>query len=464
MARGRAHHPSADADGAVLLGVFATDLGWTAHHFTHPAAPLDIAAFFAVPGSIHIALDLAGLAIAGGLFVVPSFAAVQAWAGADRRARVIAAVNVLNAAFMVVGAIIFAGLQKGAGLSNPMSFVVIGVANFLVAIAIGRTMPTSGSTISFDCFPRLFRLEAQGLDNIDKAGDNAIIALNHTSFLDAPLAVSVLPNRPVFAIDVGMSRNWWIQPFLKFIRTMALDPLRPFSVRDIINAVREGNRLVIFPEGRITVTGSLMKIYDGVGMIADKAGAMVVPGRIEGPEVTPFSRLKSTQVRRRFFPKFKLTLLDPVKFQLDPELKGRKRRQAAGSALYTIMSDMIFRTTSTDRTLIEALIKAAEKNGPSWLAVEDPVSGKLTYKRLLMAIAILGRKLMPLAPEGKPLGVMLPTSNGAVVTLFAVISAGRVPAMINFTAGAANILAACRAASLDTILTLARLRRKGTSR
>ena len=48
---------------------------------------------------------------------------------------------------------------------------------------------------------------------------------------------------------------------------------------------------------------------------------------------------------------------------------------------------------------------------------------------------------------------MLPTSNGAVVTLFAVMSAGRVPAMINFTAGAANILAACRAAEIDTILT-----------
>jgi acyl-[acyl-carrier-protein]-phospholipid O-acyltransferase/long-chain-fatty-acid--[acyl-carrier-protein] ligase len=77
----------------------------------------------------------------------------------------------------------------------------------------------------------------------------------------------------------------------------------------------------------------------------------------------------------------------------------------------------------------------------------------MTYKRLLQATAVLGRKLMPLALEGRSLGVMLPTSNGAVVTLLAVMSAGRVPAMINFTAGAANILAACRAADLDTILT-----------
>jgi acyl-[acyl-carrier-protein]-phospholipid O-acyltransferase / long-chain-fatty-acid--[acyl-carrier-protein] ligase len=99
------------------------------------------------------------------------------------------------------------------------------------------------------------------------------------------------------------------------------------------------------------------------------------------------------------------------------------------------------------------LIEAAHHNGPGWLAVEDPVSGQLSYKRLLAATTILGRKLMPLAAQGRTLGVMLPTSNGAVVTLFAVMSAGRVPAMINFTAGAANVLAACRAADLDTVLT-----------
>ena len=135
-------------------------------------------------------------------------------------------------------------------------------------------------------FRAFFRLEVKGLDNVAKAGPNAIIALNHVSFLDPPLAVSILPKRPVFAIDVAMSKHWWIQPFLKFVRTMALDPLKPFSLRTLINAVRDGNTLVIFPEGRITVTGSLMKIYDGAAMIADKADAMVVPVRIEGPEAS----------------------------------------------------------------------------------------------------------------------------------------------------------------------------------
>ena len=88
-------------------------------------------------------------------------------------------------------------------------------------------------------------------------------------------------------------RRWWIQPFLPFVRTMALDPLKPMALRTIINAVRDGNMLVIFPEGRITVTGSLMKIYDGAAMIADKSDAMVVPVRIDGPERTIFSRLRA---------------------------------------------------------------------------------------------------------------------------------------------------------------------------
>jgi acyl-[acyl-carrier-protein]-phospholipid O-acyltransferase/long-chain-fatty-acid--[acyl-carrier-protein] ligase len=439
--------------GAVVIAVFSLDLAWTSSAIVPGAAPLGVAAYFAARGSIHILVDLAGLAIGGGLFVVPTFAAVQSWAHPDRRARVVAGVNVLNAAFMVVGALLQSLLQD-LGMTVSILLALIGIANLVVAVAIGRTMPANWMTDFLSIVFRAFHhLEVKGLDNIGKAGNNAIIALNHVSFLDPPLAMSLLPKRPVFAIDVAMSRHWWIQPFLHLVRSMALDPLKPFSLRAIINAVRDGNMLVIFPEGRITVTGSLMKIYDGAGMIADKSDAMVVPVHIAGPEVTIFSRLKNSQVRRRLFPKITVNILEPVKLKLDEHLKGRRRRQAAGAKLYDIMSDLVFRSTPTDCTVVEALIEAAKVHGKSWLAIEDPISGRLTYRRLLQAVRILGAKLMPLALEGRPLGVMLPTSNGGVVTVLAVMSAGRVPAMINFSAGAASILAACRAAEVDTVLT-----------
>ena len=87
--------------GAVLLGLFALDLGWsTIGVAARPTPCRSSRQFLRSARTMRVAIDLAGLAIAGGLFIVPAFAAVQAWAGADRRARVIAAVNVLNAAFM----------------------------------------------------------------------------------------------------------------------------------------------------------------------------------------------------------------------------------------------------------------------------------------------------------------------------------------------------------------------------
>src|SRR6185437_12840839 len=169
-------------------------------------------------------------------------------------------------------------------------------------------------------------------------------------------------------------------------------PTKPMATRALINAVKGGEPLIIFPEGRITVTGSLMKVYDGAGLIADKSDAFVVPVRIDGLEYTPFTRLTKAQVRRRWFPKVTVTVLEPVKLAVDPELKGKRRRQAAGAALYEIMSNLVYRTTSIERTVIEALIEAAEIHGLGRVAVEDPVTGTLSYRKLLMGARILGRK------------------------------------------------------------------------
>src|SRR5215208_918949 len=412
--------------GAVLLGLFSIDLGWSLWGVAPPPTPQGIGDIFTSGRGIHMALDLAGLAIAGGLFIVPTFSAVQAWAGVDRRARVVAGVNVLNAAVMTASALIVALLQT-FGMTTAELFVLLGGGSLIVAGLIGRTMPASALSDALSIIYRaLFRIEVKGLDNLHKAGPNVIIALNHVSFLDAGLAMSLRSRKPVFAIDIGITRHWWVKPFLKLTHALPLDPMKPMATRTLINAVKGGEALIIFPEGRLTVTGSLMKVYDGAAMVADKSDAEIVPVRIEGLEQTPFSRLSKRQVRRRGFPKVKVTVLEPVKLTVDPDLKGRKRRLAAGAALYGIMSDLIFRTTSTDRTVMQAVIQAAATHGRHRVAVEDPVTGALTYKRLLIGAAILGSKLMPMAAEGRAVGVMLPNANGAVVTLLGLMSAGRV--------------------------------------
>ncbi|HWP14372.1 MAG TPA: MFS transporter, partial [Xanthobacteraceae bacterium] len=362
--------------GAFFLAVFALDLGISNYNAPLALAKAGVAQVFTSWRGIHIAIDLAGLAIAGGLFIVPVFSAVQSWAGADKRARVIAAVNVLNALFIVGGTGIVAALQA-AGATLPQLFVLIGIANLVALVVITRTMPANGLRDFLTTMLRaMYRMEVKGAENLDadKAGPNPIVALNHVSFLDAAVALSLMDKEPVFAIDYNIAQRWWVKPFLKLTRAMPLDPSKPMATRTLINAVKAGEPLVIFPEGRITVTGSLMKVYDGVGLIADKSGAMVVPVRIEGLEATPFSRLSRSQVHRRWFPKVTVTVLEPVKLAVADELKGRWRRQAAGAALYEIMSDLVFRTTSTDRTVFDAVVEAAEVHGWKRIAVEDPVT------------------------------------------------------------------------------------------
>ena len=126
--------------GAILLGLFALDLA---------VAIRDLAPMSGAhgPGDVlsslvggWVALDMAGLAIAGGLYIVPVFAAVQAWSGAAYRARTIAAVNVLNAAFMT-GATIVVAILQSLGVTLSMLFAGLGVLSLLVATAIWKTMP-----------------------------------------------------------------------------------------------------------------------------------------------------------------------------------------------------------------------------------------------------------------------------------------------------------------------------------
>jgi acyl-[acyl-carrier-protein]-phospholipid O-acyltransferase/long-chain-fatty-acid--[acyl-carrier-protein] ligase len=128
--------------GAVLLGIFAVDLGGATLGVAPVASPQTPAAVFASMLGIRTAVDLCGLAIAGGLFIVPAFSAVQAWSGVHYRARTIAGINVLNAAFMTGATILVAIMQK-FGATIPALLLLIGVMTLLVALAIWNTMPKS---------------------------------------------------------------------------------------------------------------------------------------------------------------------------------------------------------------------------------------------------------------------------------------------------------------------------------
>src|ERR1700710_2801798 len=97
-------------------------------------------------------------------------------------------------------------------------------------------------------------------------------------------------------------------------------PPKPRAARDLFKLVASGEPVVIFPEGRITVTGSIMKVYDGTAMIADKADAVVVPVRIEGAQRSHLSYLKRGEIRRAWFPKVTISILPPIKLPIDQSL------------------------------------------------------------------------------------------------------------------------------------------------
>jgi acyl-[acyl-carrier-protein]-phospholipid O-acyltransferase/long-chain-fatty-acid--[acyl-carrier-protein] ligase len=440
--------------GAAGMALASLDLALTARGLP-PASleDLSVSAFFARGEAVRVAVDLFVLAVAGGLLIVPSFAALQAWAPAESRARAIAAASIVSAAFMVAGAGLLAGLQA-AGVSTAALFGLIAAGNAAATVFIARTLPTSWLRDAVSILYRaLFRMKVVGAENIEAAGPNAILALNHVSFLDAGLALTLTDREPVFAIDHAIARRWWVRPFLKVTRALPLDPTRPMATRTLIQAVRAGETLIIFPEGRLTVTGTLMKVYDGAGLIADKSGAPVVPIKIDGLEQTPLSRLTPAQVRRRWFPKVTVTILPPVRLEVPAEVKGKARRQAAGNALYGIMSDLVFRTFDTDRTVLQAVADAAERHGRGRVALRDPLSGDLTYRRLLAGARALSGPFSTLAAPGSAVGVLLPNANAAGATVLGLMSAGLVPAMVNFTAGPANVRAALAAVEARVVVT-----------
>ncbi|MEN3931492.1 AMP-binding protein [Microvirga sp. W0021] len=112
-------------------------------------------------------------------------------------------------------------------------------------------------------------------------------------------------------------------------------------------------------------------------------------------------------------------------------------------------------------TLFAALVDAAKLYGSSRIILEDHERRPMTYGRLITASLALGRKLADLSEKGEHIGVMLPNAQGLVPVLFGLNAFGRVPAMLNYTAGIRNLQAACEVASLKVILTSKRFIEQG---
>jgi len=296
----------------------------------------------------------------------------------------------------------------------------------------------------------LFRVDIQ-LRQADFSQPRLLVVANHESFLDGLLIGLFLPIDPVFVVHTGIANNFWFRILLSQVDYLAVDPTSPMAMKKVIRLIESGRPVVIFPEGRITQTGSLMKVYDGPAFVAAKTGATVIPVRLDGAARSYFSRL-SGKYPKELFPKIRLTVLPERHFPMPEAPTAKLRRRKSGEAMRRLMQEMIF-ASRPQQTLYTALCDAAEIFGGRRRLLEDVKQIEYSYNDLLKMALILGRQIERVSAPDERIGLLLPNLAATLGLIFGLSARRRVPAMLNYTAGGEAMQSACVAAEIRTIVT-----------
>jgi 1-acyl-sn-glycerol-3-phosphate acyltransferase len=290
--------------GSIGMTIFALDLA-----FASPAAPsplpLGALALLEFGATWRVLADLVLLGIFGGLFIVPLYALVQQRSNPEHGARIIAANNIMNALFMVVGALCAAGMLA-AGLTIPMLFAVAAICNAAVALFIYGLVPEFLLRfIIWILVHSVYRLRVQELDQVPEEGP-AVIVCNHVSFVDAMMIMAAC-RRPIrFVMDHNIFR--W--PVLKFVfRTSKAIPIASAredpammerALDEVGKALDAGDLVGIFPEGKITADGNINPFRPGITRILQRNPVPVVPMALRGLWGSFFSRKDGPAMTRPF--------------------------------------------------------------------------------------------------------------------------------------------------------------------
>jgi len=296
----------------------------------------------------------------------------------------------------------------------------------------------------------LFRVRIEG-DLTQLAHERLLIVANHESFLDGVLLGLFLPVNPVFVVHTAIAQRPFFRRVLALTDYLTVDPTSPMAMKKVVKLVETGRPVVIFPEGRITVTGSLMKVYEGPAFVAAKTQAKVVPVRLDGPARSYFSRV-SGRHPKRLFPKVSLSVQPATFVAMAEGVRPKERRRRAGEHLRRIMQEMMFRSRPV-QTLFSAYVDAGGIYGWGRKMMEDIQGGELAYRDLLKMALALGWLTARHTRAGENVGVLMPNLASTFGLLLGLSAHGRVPALLNYSAGGDALATACAAARVETVFT-----------
>lgn len=415
---------------------------------------ISVTQFLQMPRSWLLLSELFLLSAAAGLYVLPLYVLLQT-TSKSHRARHIAAANIAAAVAMFAAAAI-AIVLTALHFTAAELFAVTALLNLAVAFYACKLLPHSMLHNLYKYLLKSsYKIEVTGLDNARNLSGAAIICCNHSSYLDIPLLGCFLPRSHLFAVNKKVITTWWARPLLWLSKTILIEPENPMSMKTIIKELQKGQQIVVFPEGRMTVTGSLMKLYEGTAQLADMTKTVVIPVAINGMQFSRFCLSKHFVSRRR--PTVEITIGSPQKLSVAASIQGKARREQLTLQLYDLMNNVMLAACDCQGTLFSALLKARSTFGKHRVCLADANDKQLSYQQLIMKSYAIGQAVQAHVSDNENVaGLMLATSLAAGVLFFAMQSIGIQPAMINFTAGARAIKNACQTAQITTIFTAKR--------
>jgi 1-acyl-sn-glycerol-3-phosphate acyltransferase len=314
--------------GAIGMSIFAIDLFFASHDLSlpgiangshvgsvtiigsaiigDPIIAYSVAQFLSISAHWRILFDLFLLSLFTGLYSVPMYALIQLRAQASHRARIIAANNILNALFMIAASIL-AGVLLSAGCSIPQIFLLVGLANAIVAFYIFMLVPEYLLRFVAWIASRLvYRFKVRGELNLPTHGA-ALLVCNHVSFVDAILLLAASPRPVYFVMDHRIFKIpvlGWLFRLAKAI-PIASQKEQPDTYRYAFDAadrvLAAGDLLAIFPEGAITRDGQLQEFKGGVMKIIERRPVAVIPMALTNLWGSYFSRVEQGNAMVRPF-------------------------------------------------------------------------------------------------------------------------------------------------------------------